>query len=468
MINSIKTKLSVYLNTLTDELSDEDISLLSKIKENGVKSLIQHVIKSKDFTPINLLNIAYSLNTNNDSINKKLREDNQKIIKEIGRLENHLIYTDVLHQFYEPKNAANLKIATKLNDIKTHELNIEYLQDVPFISFDKNTYINPYNNSSFEIDSKTEEGSDIKSLIDPNERSITANVRMSLLSQTSWLDNSGKDHSGLIYSFSKKEIAHMGIEFVLFHELAHSAAKKYLLDGKNDETFADLCGIMQVIKNNDLSQMDALKFVDRILLYRSEANSIAYYATNFESDPNETPSDRYHFTQIPLLYFKEVLQTSYASVKEMPIKEQAIFAANLVVAQTFCGIDDAIKERLCIYDEESTDLYIDEILATEKEHLQDIAHYQKIPVEDVVSRIKYNISNDPKKILDINFHVLYKHDESTIYEIESFFPLDTKFIIDLQKRSIADYKEVNIERNFTYSDLVKELDKKEIKRTPKV
>lgn len=468
MINSIKNKLSVYLNTLTEEISDEDISMLSKIKENGIKSLIQHVITSKDFTPINLLNIAYSLNTNNDAINEKLREDNQKIIKEIGRLENHLIYTDVLHKFYEPKNASHLKIATRLSDIKTHELDIGYLQDIPFIAFDKGTYINPYNNSAFDIESKTEEGSDINSLINPNDRSITATVRMSLLSQTTWLDNAGKDHAGLMYTFSKKEISKLGIEFVLFHELAHSAAKKYLLDGKNDETFADLCGIMQVIKNNDLSEKEALSFVNRILLYRSEANSIAYYATNFENDLNETPTDRYHFTQIALLYFKEVLQTSFANLKEMPIKEQAIFAANLVVAQTFCGIDDAIKERLCIYDKPSTDLYIDEILATENSHLEEIAYHQNIPVEEVISRIKYNIGDDPKKILDINFHVLYRHDEATIYEIESFFPLDTKFIMELQKRSISGYEELNIKRNFTHADLVKELDKKEIKRTPKV
>jgi hypothetical protein len=468
MINAIKNKLSDYLTTLTQNLSDEDISMLSKIKENGIKPLIQHVMKSKDFTAISLLNIAYALNTNNNVVNEKLKEDNQKIIEEISRLENDLIYTDVLHKFYEPKNADSLKIATKLSDLNTHELDIPYLQAVPFINFDNGTYINPYNNSAFDVESKTDGGSDINSLTNPYERSIQSTVRMSVLSQTSWLENSGKDHAGLMYSFSKKEIAKMGVEFVLFHELAHSAAKKYLFDGKNDESFADICGIMQVIKNNDLSQEDAIKFVNRILLYRSEPSSIAYYATNFEDDPNNTPSDRYHFTQSALLYFKEVLQTSFTNLKEMPIKEQAIFAANLVVAQTFCGVEENIKDRLAIYDQESTDIYIDEILATEQDYLEELAHYQKIPVEDVIARIKHNISDDPKKILDINFHVLYKRNEDTIYEIDSFFPLETKFIMELHKHSLANYKEINIERNFSHADLVKELDRNEIKRKPKL
>ena len=39
--------------------------------------------------------------------------------------------------------------------------------------------------------------------------------------------------------------------------------------------------------------------------------------------------------------------------------------------------------------------------------------------------------------------------------------------MDLQNHSIANYKEVSVERNFTHADLVKELNTKDIKRTPK-
>ena len=466
MKDIIKKTLSDYLKTAAQNLSDEDLPIIYKIKENGIKSLIQHVVESKDFTAMNLLNIAYALNTTNESINNKLREDNEKIIMEVHRLENHLIYSDILHKFYEPKNAENLRIVTRLSDIKTYELNVEPMQSVPIIGFDRYIYINPYNNAAFSLESKNEGGSDINSLTNPFERDISATVRMSLLSQYEWQTNSGKDHSGLIHSFSKKQIGKMYVEFVLFHELAHSAANKYKLDGKNDESFADICGIMQVIKNNNLSQEDAIKFVNRILLYRSEPCSISYYATDFEKDPNNTPSDRYHFTQTSLLYFKEVLQHAFVNLKEMPIKEQAIFAANLVVSQTFYTADN-IKDRLCIYDKESTNNYLDELLATETEYLKDLATYKKIPVEDVITQIKHNVSDDPLKILDINFHILYKRNESIIYEIDSFTPLDTKYIMELQAITTNDYKEVEIKRNFTHADLVRELDKKEIKRMPK-
>jgi hypothetical protein len=468
MKDIIKNTLSDYLKTAAQNLSDEDLHMLYKIKENGIKSLIQHVVESKDFTVMSLLNIAYALNTDNEVINSKLHDDNQKIIEEVNRLENHLIYSDILHKFYEPKNAPNLRIAMKLSDIQTHELNVKSLQDIPLIGFDTRSYINPYNNAAFDITSKTEEGSDINSLINPNERSVKTTVRMSLLSQNTWLTDSGKDHAGLSYSFSQQQIAKMGIEFVLFHELAHSAASKYSFDGKNDEAFADLCGIIQVIKNNDLSQEDAVKFVNRILLYRSEANSIAYYAINFEDETNTAHHNRYHFTQDTLLHFKEMLETAFTNIKEMPIKEQAIFAANLVIAQSMPEVDQNIKDRLCLFDKESTDIYIDEILANEKDHLQQIADYQKIPVEDVIDRIKHNVRDDPRKILDLNFHVLYKHDEDVIYEIGSFFPFGNEFVMALQNHSTANYKEVSIDRNFTHADLVKELDKKEIKRKPKL
>ena len=467
MKDIIKKTLSDYLKTAASTLSDEDIFTLSKIKEDGLSTILKKVVKQKSLRPINLINLAYALNTNNEIIKNKLYENNQKIIQELAGVENHLVFADVLHKFYEPKHAENLRLIMKLADVKTHELNIDSIQDIPFIRFDDGTYINPYNNSAFIIESKTEEGSDIKSLRNPNERSITATIRMSLLSQNDWLQNSGKDHAGLIHSFSLEQIVKMGVEFVLFHELAHSAVKKYSFEGKDEESFADLCGIIQVIKNNDLSQEDAIKFINRMLLHRSEGNAIAYYAINFEDDSNTLPNDRYHFTQNALLYFKEMLQTSFNYIKEMPIKEQAIFAANLVIAQSVSEVDQNIKDRLCIYDKESTDIYIDEILANEKDYLQDIAMLQKIPVEDVIDRIKHNVRDAPRKILDLNFHVLYKHDEDVIYEISSFIPFGNKFMVDLQNHSIADYKEVNMERNFTHADLVKELDKKEIKRTPK-
>ena len=468
MINAIKNTLSSYIKEAVITLSDEDIATLSKIKEDGLSTILTKVIEHKSFSAINLINIAYALNTKNEVINNKLYEDNQKIIKEISSIENHLIYTDILHKFYEPKHANNLRIAMKLSDIQTYELNVESIQDLPLIGFDNRTYINPYNNAAFDITSKTEEGSDINSLTNPNERSVKTTIRMSLLSQNTWLTNSGKDHAGLSYSFSKEQIAKMGLEFVLFHELAHSAASKYSFDGKNDESFADLCGIMQVIKNNDLSQEDAIKFVNRVLLYRSEANSIAYYAINFEDKTNTTPDNRYHFTQDTLLYFKEMLETAFTNIKEMPIKEQAIFASNLVIAQSISEVDQHIKERLCLFDKESTDIYIDEILASEKEDLQYIADFQKISVEDVIDRIKHNVRDDPRKILDLNFHVLYKRDEDVIYEIGSFFPFGNKFVMNLQRHSTDNYKEVSIDRNFTHADLVKELDKQAIKRTPKL
>lgn len=467
MINTIKNTLSRYIKDAVITLSDEDISMLSKIKEDGLSTILTKIIEHKNFSPVNLINIAYALNTKNEIINNKLYEDNQKIMKEVGRIENHLIYTDILHKFYEPKDANNLRIVMKLSDIKTHELNVKSIQDTPFIGFDTESYINPYNNAAFDITSKTEEGSDINSLTNPNERSIKTSVRMSLLSQSNWLTESGKDHAGLSYSFSQEKIAKMGLEFVLFHELAHSAASKYSFDGKNDESFADLCGIMQVIKNNDLSQEDAIKFVNRILLYRSEANSIAYYSINFEDDNNTQPNNRYHFTQDTLLYFKEMLETAFINIKEMPIKEQAIFAANLVIAQSIPEVDQNIKERLCLFDKESTDIYIDEILANEKDYLHKIAVFQKVSVEDVIDRIKHNVRDNPRKILDLNFHVLYKHDEDIIYEIGSFFPFGNKFLMDLQNHSLANYKEVSVERNFTHADLVKELNTKDIKRTPK-
>ena len=83
MINAIKNTLSSYIKEAVITLSDEDIATLSKIKEDGLSTILTKVIEHKSFSAINLINIAYALNTKNEVINNKLYEDNQKIIKEI-------------------------------------------------------------------------------------------------------------------------------------------------------------------------------------------------------------------------------------------------------------------------------------------------------------------------------------------------------------------------------------------------
>ena len=468
MINAIKKTLSNYLNDAATKLSDEDISMLSKIKEDGLSSILANVVKAKNFNSISLINIAYALNTNNESIKLKIKEDNKKIINELYRVENDRIYTDVINKFYEPKNANYLKVVTRLSDVDTYLIDAKALQAVPFIEFSNRFYINPYNNGKFELKSKVEQGSNINSFKDPEERDITATITMALLSQNNWLEHSGKDNAGLSYKFSEEQISRMFVEFLLFHELSHASARKYILEGKDDEAFADICGIIQVVKNNDLSQEDAMKFVNRVILYRSQPSSIVYYSTDFENNVDNIPLDRYHFTQDSLIFLREMFETSFDKIKEMPITEQAIFAANLVRTHGFYATNDNIKDRLGLYGKESTNLFLDDLLSNEKDYIEKLADFKKIPVDDLLKRIKQNVSNDPRKILDLNLHIIYKHDEPTLYEIPSFSALDGAFLMQLHQRSVEDYKEIKMDRNFTYSELVKELDKHDIKRKPKL
>lgn len=468
MINSIKRKLSNYLNEIFNDLSDEDIVLLAKIKEDGLKPIINGILKSRNFNSVNLLNIAYALNTDNETIKNKIKEDNLKIINELSQVTNELVYSDIIHKFYEPQNIKNLKVANTLSALDTYHLEVPNIQSVPFINFANRIYINPYNNAAFEIKTKVEQGSNISSIKDPNKRKITATVTMALMSQNNWLEHSGKDNAGLNESFTQEQISKMGVEFILFHELSHASARKYMLEGKDDESFADICGIVQVIKNNDLSQEDAIKFVNRIILYRSQPSSIRYYSTDFENNSENTPTNRYHFTQDSLMCLREMMPPFYTQIKEMSVSEHAIFASNLVFAQNTYDVSKNINDRLGLYGKDSTNVFLDDLLATETDYLKQVAESEKISVEKLIERIKLNISDDPRKILDLNLHILYKHDEKTLYQINSFFPFDNEIIMRLHKRSVDEYKEVNLARNFTYAELVKELDTKQIKRKPKL
>lgn len=468
MFNTIKNTLSSYLNEAVSKLSEEDISTLSKIKEGGVASLLKTVIQHKSFSSVSLINLAYALNNNNEVIKNKIKEDNIKLLEELMNVENPLIFTDVINKFYEPKNAKSLRVASKLSDIKTSLLEVKTLQETPLITFAIESYINPYNNGKFTLKTRTELGSNVKTVKSPENRDITSTITMSLLSQNNWLIYGGKDNAGLNYSFNQEQIARMGVEFVLFHELSHATARKYMLDGKQDEAFADICGIIQVVKNNDLSQEDAIKFVNKIILYRSQPSSIAYYSIDFENDPDKTPNDRYHFTQDSLMTLRDLLSKNLEKIKEMSISEQAIFASNVIITQSMPANIENIRDRLCLYNREMTNTFIDDLLANDIEYLDKLADGHNLSTTALIDRIKTNIIDDPRKILDINLHILYKHDEDMLYKIESFSAYPSGFIMKYHKESLENYKELQIDRNFSYSDLVKELDKKEIKRKPKI
>lgn len=467
MINTIKNKLSTYLNEATQQLTNEDISILLKIKEDGLSPIIKNIVDTRSFQAFNLINIAYALNTNNESIKHKIEEDNHKLLKELNRVDNDLIFTEIVNKFYEPKNADNLRVVTKLSDVKTSSFNAKSIFDVPFIQFDKAEYINPYNNAKFELDTRTETGSNITTLTDPLNRSITSTVTMSILSQCDWFDSSGRNNSGLDHSYTKKQIARMGVEFVFFHELAHSSARKYSFEKNDDETFADICGIIQVVKNNDFSKNDAINFVNRVIAYRSSPNSIFYYATDFENDA-KTSKNRIHFTQDSLFFLRELFETSLKTIKEMSITEHAIFASNLVLVRSCDHTNENIKDRLNLCSEKAIDVFIDDLLAIEKDYINDIATEKKISPEDLIKRIKLNVKDDPRKILDLNLHIIFKHDEPLLYQIPSFSIFDNKFMMAKHQQTMNEYKAINMERNFTYGDLVKELDKHDIKRKPKI
>jgi len=468
MFNTIKNTLSSYLNEAVSKLSDEDISTLSKIKEGGITSILKAVIQNKSLSPVNLINLAYAINNDNEIIKNKIKEDNIKLLGELLKVENPLIFTDVLNKFYEPKNAKSIRVATKLSDIKTSLLNVKTLQETPLITFANEYYINPYNNGKFLLNTRTEAGANVATIKSPENRNITSTITMSLLSQNNWLIYGGKDNAGLNYSFNQEQIAKMGVEFVLFHELSHATARKYMLAGKQDEAFADICGIIQVVKNNDLSQEDAIKFVNKIILYRSQPSSIAYYSIDFRNDPDNTPNDRYHFTQDSLMTLRDLLSKNLDTIKEMSISEQAIFASNVIITQSTPSNTENIRERLCLYNREMANNFLEDLLANDIEYLEQLAEAHNISTPTLINRIKNNIIDDPRKILDINLHILYKHDEDLLYKIESFSAYPAGFIMKYHKESLENYKEVQIDRNFSYSDLVKELDKKEIKRKPKI
>lgn len=466
MFNTIKNTLSSYLNEAASKLSDEDISTLSKIKDGGITSILKTIIQHKSFNSVSLINIAYALNNDNETIKNKIKEDNIRLLEELLKVENPLIFTDVLNKFYEPKHAKSVRIVTKLSDIKTARLDVKTLQETPLITFINEYYINPYNNGLFLLNTRNEVGADVVTFKSPENRKITATLTMSLLSQNNWLIYGGKDNAGLNYSFNQEQIARMGVEFVLFHELSHATARKYMLDGNQDEAFADICGIIQVIKNNDLSQDDAIKFVNKIILYRSQPSSIAYYAIDFENDPDQRSPNRYHFTQDYLMTLRDLLSKNLEKIKEMSISEQAIFSSNVVTTQSVSANIENIRDRLCIYNRAMANTFIDDLLANDIEYLDKLAEVHSLTTIALIDRIKKNIIDDPRKILDINLHILYKHDEDMLYKIESFSAYPSSFIMKYHKESLENYKELQIERNFSYSDLVKELDKKKIKRKP--
>jgi hypothetical protein len=211
----------------------------------------------------------------------------------------------------------------------------------------------------------------------------------------------------------------VNFEFTLYHELAHASynqmSKTKPEDRNSKELHSDLCAIVKIIKNHDLTSRDALNLCGEVFNFRLDS---AVHDQYF----NVNDKIREHFTEVGIIQFTSILSKNMDKVKNLKDNEISNFV------ETF--VQEAQNKELKI--------------------LPEMENKQEFVTNLVDKFIKENIGDNFHNIASFNAYAA--NASSKLFEKN---PYNTKYLYDDNKKEII-YKKMknNMMNNMMDDDAI--------------
>jgi len=470
-LKTIKDKLLYGLQDSLMDLIDEDITTVLELQNNGIEYAKNKIKESKSFKDINLLAYAVMLKSNNEDILSKIKAKNSEIFHDCFKLSNVITFQKVIQKYFEKPNDKDLKVINSINDVDyhTHVLNNKERNMVDFEVFYMNdkVYKNPYTNTAVAIQSDLSR-SFINLKRDGELRSIKSTVTIGTDEQTNLLTYKDKSYSGLTKHFSLNQINKFEVEFILFHELAHAAVTIRHKMGREDESVSDLCGTIKVIKNNNMSEEEAVDYINHRINFRSQDYAIRFHSQTFTETDIENEADvRIHATQLSLLTLKQFVETDFEFLLTLDTNEELILASDLSRTAKAMSTLHEVKSRHFYSKTEFEAISIDSWTKNEKfiECCENIAKERDVTVDEIFKNLKTNLAGNTDKVFDVMtaYYALAEPDELKNLESYSIYigQITRNFLTHERNAAVN----VDLKPNFSDKELKELIDKQKKSRS---
>lgn len=308
-LQTLKISLSIKDRIL------ENLHIVNLLQNSEIRDIMENITgntfeTAHDFLKYKILN--YIKNTK--YIKEIQCKDNQDIVQIIKNQEKiELRDTLIASIISSEKDKIDVSKCISINELKI------ILKDPAVLSIDDVEIINPFNDLKIKISSSNE-----------IEKSF------SVSNETK---KNNKDFNNTFHIFISKKNKNNDLrkgdnllmDFILYHELAHSSyaqiLSNYDYDRNSNEINSDIVSIIKIINENDFSISQTNKLCNVILDYRAKT---ARYdkKTNLQSYMDGYANVRCHFTEESILNFKDFIKVdnNINYIKEIKDADLSSFA----------------------------------------------------------------------------------------------------------------------------------------------
>lgn len=325
MISKIKNKLNETLKDIVLDLNEEELLFVAKFKEanSPLEKLVEICLRENSVKVIKTItaNLIYP-----EKVDNNIKSKNKSLFTRLFFIENQILYQKLIKKFFNEGDLLPEFTGLKefLKNAEEYDLDNRKFKIINN-SLEGNLIKNPYNNLitgiKFIYDSNV---SNILKDVKIDNRKIYSNVKINqfeTLKDILYIEKTDKKLANLNDTFSLEDILNFKTEFVLYHELAHASINKKVSNQLQSEIFSDICGIISVIKNNNLNKENSLNFINLIIAFRASNNTIT--GQIFAKD------DIIHTTQNNLSILKQWINEDFNFIKNSNKEEEVVIAEEL-------------------------------------------------------------------------------------------------------------------------------------------
>jgi len=425
MILDALKKANNSLNTTTKALCNEDLKSILNIHHFGLDEALAIANNGSRFSnPITYLKFKVIDAVKDFNLSKKILGSYFKtqLIKIEDAIENPIIRKQLLEEtFFKTKNDINhLKVENFADVLALHEIGMQKGSDEVITAMRtinsklgiKQKIMNPFSGIVVNLEMQQNEthtahGNRVLT-IDEKYHDVNALhvVQLTTNNDREFKLSDDSNYNKLV-----------SFEFTLYHELAHTSynqvSKTTEEDRNTKEIHSDLCSIVKMMKNHDLTPQESLKLCEEVFKYRLDT---AAKATYFDKNPEI----REHFTELGIIQFTSVLSRNTNKIKELKDNEIGDFV------ETF--IQEASKKELKIMPE----------FINRKEFVTNLLN----------KYFRENIGDDLHKMMDFNVYVA--NGKTKLFEKN---PYKTKDLYnEMKKDSIYEKMKNNMIDNLMNND----------------
>jgi len=334
MILDALKKVNNSLTATSKSLLNEDLKSILNIHHFGLSEALDIAnTGNKLSNPITYLKFKLIDSLKDFDFSKKILGSyfKEQLSKIDDAINNPLARKEFLiNNIFKAKNEEHYLKAETFADVAIiHETGLQEGNDkvISSMRFDnslgvKTKILNPFNDIVFDLEMQTD-----REYSNHGNRVFTMEKEYHDINALYVVQMKTNSNDSLNVSTDENYNKLINFEYVLYHELAHTSynqmTKTREIDGNNKETHSDLCSIVKLIKNHDLSGKDTLNLCKEIFKKRlKSADTTQYFEQN--------PTMRVHFTEIGILDFTSSIAKQMDNIKKLKDNEIGDFVETFI------------------------------------------------------------------------------------------------------------------------------------------